>query len=228
MRLVSFKRFELDLPTLMTDLRNSGKATGNLSVDFSFENEGSLFRSGTNSIEQVGEPIVVELINPDLMTYTGILKLIDKDTNKYLIGFTAINKTVFINFSFEVVMDKNTNFYSVTSEVKASLVIEPIERIKMPVMKFIVLASFLRAYKNNVETPVLIDNDMFLVDAISISGETKTFQVPYAYLKRMCLITETGNYSFTVNIDRGIRLLKYIARTNELTTTTMLGEVSDI
>lgn len=226
MRLLSFKRFELDLPALLAALEETGFADGNIVADFVIQEETTTAREMLSN--RITEVVFIELVNPDLMTCKGILKVLDKTKNEYLVGFTAIHKSQFINVCFKVTLDVENGFYSVRTEVKMALTTEPTERLNMSVTKFMILQSFFRSCKNDVSVPFNDDDGTFGVDIINVAGKTVTYPLHYPYLQRMFLITETGEDSYTVNIDRGIRMLKYIARSNEILSDIMLAEINDI
>lgn len=247
MRLLSFKRFELDLPSLLEKMKEKGIGRSKVALDFTIDENESCTKAINHQIGGLGEPILIELINPELMACTGFLKDVDESTGERVIILTVIHKNQFITMTIPVIMGKEKNFYSVKAEITAKVVVDTIEKLVMPTMgsiqepsyhnvvslptvslDFVIIAAFFRAHKNNIEIGFLNKHKLFSVDIIGASGEIVTYPLPYLYLKRMHLITETGDNSYTVNVERGVRMLKYIARASEIVSLTMLAEVSDL
>lgn len=226
MRLVILNRFELDLPSLLAVAKEEGVAKTNAVIDFTLQDATPKSRGPADG--QSGEGILVELINPELMTCTGILKALNKTKTRFVIAFTAIHKSQFLNISFEVDMNGQSATYSVETLVKLSSSVEPVGKLSMPALKFKLLASLLRSYKNNAETAPVCQGDTYQVEIIDDCGQPVTYPLLKAALSRLQLLEKTGEDSYEINIDRGARMLKYIARANELVTRSIVAEVSDL
>ena len=227
MRLVSFKRFELDLAALLERIKEKKIYKAQAKVDFEVtENSHRSILVADGDIAVV-ERVLIETNLKGVLTLVGLIRLAEIETNKYVVTFTAIYDNRFITFHFTTVINEVIGFHSADVTVTAVAQIQPATWLSVNTMLFCGLADIVRRYKNEIDISLNDDNNCFVAFFTDRHGEERATRVPFKFLSNLALI-EGDHKNFKLNTDRAIRFMRYIARAEGLRTQTLLAEVSDI
>lgn len=228
MRLVSFKRFELDLAAVLEKIKEKKTYKTQAKIDFEVTENPHRSILATDRLDNaVVERVLIETKLKGLMTLVGLIRLAEIETNKYVVTFTAIYDNRFITFHFTTVINEVIGFHSVDVTVIAVEQLQPATWVSVNTMQFCGLADIVRRYKNEIDISLDDVSNCFAAFFTDNHGDERATQVPFKFLSNLALI-EGGHKNFKLNTDRAIQFMRYIARAEELRTQTLLAEVSDI